>query len=212
MNSINDHTRDAGSGWQYCLAASRGDHKVYISSPFSRTVDLNIIGILFSQRLVGLQHEAVQCPIARYKGTMATMRDDAIRFNQKIRNAIVKLNWEPYALSDDEDPIDAPIYTGQSEMSQDHPAAWQYCLAPSYAENKVYVSAPFLKGESLNATEIAFAKELHESELPHDVVQCPNGTDELKISSMRQDAISFNRDRGNTIVTLDWTLQNRSGS
>ena len=43
INSINDHTRDANSGWQYCLAASGGDHKLYISSPFSRTVDLNII-------------------------------------------------------------------------------------------------------------------------------------------------------------------------
>ena len=175
INSINDHTRDANSGWQYCLAASGGDHKLYISSPFSRTVDLNIINILFSQRLLGLQHEAIQCPIARYKGTMATMRDDAVSFNQKIGNAIVALNWEPYALSEDEDPIDVAIYTGQSEMSQDHPTAWQYCLAPSYAENKVYVSAPFLKSTSLYATETAFAKQLHESELPHDVVQCPNG-------------------------------------
>jgi len=212
INSINDHTRDADSGWQYCLAASGGDRKLYISSPFSRTVDLDTIGILFSQRLLGLQHEAVQCPIARYKGTMATMRDDAIRFNQKIGNVIVTLNWEPYALSEDEDPIDATIYTGQSEMTQDHPTtAWQYCLAPSYAENKVYISAPFLKSASLYATETAFAKELQASELPHDVVQCPNGTDEPKILNMRQHAISFNQDRGNTIVTLDWTLQNRSG-
>jgi hypothetical protein len=209
--SINDYTRDANSGWQYCLAASGGDRKLYISSPFSRTVDLNVIQTLFSQRLLGLQHEAVQCPIARYKGTMATMRDYAISFNRKIGNAIVTLNWEPYAQSEDEDPIDATIYTGQSEMSQALPTAWQYCVAPSYAENKVYVSAPFLKSESLYATETAFAKALHESELPHDVIQCPNGTDEPTILSMRQHAISFNQDRGNTIVTLDWTLQIRSG-
>ena len=211
INSINDLTRDAISGWQYCLAASGGDRKLYISSPFSRTVDLNIIQILFSQRLLGLQHEPVQCPIARYKETLATMRDDAISFNRNIGKAIVTLNWEPYAQSEDEDPIDATIYTGQSEMTQDHPTAWQYCVAPSYAENKVYVSAPFLKSESLYATETAFAKALHESELPHDVIQCPNGTDEPTILSMRQHAISFNQDRGNTIVTLDWTLQNRSG-
>lgn len=211
INSINDHMRDANSDWQYCLAASGGDHKLYISSPFSRTVDLSIINTLFSQRLLGLQHEAVQCPIARYKGTMATMRDDAISFNQKIGNTIVALKWEPYALSEDEDPIEVAIYTGQSEVSQDHPTAWQYCLAPSYAENKVYVSAPFLKSTSLYATETAFAKALHESELPHDVVQCPNGTDEPTILSLRQHAISFNQDRGNTIVTLDWTLQNPSG-
>ena len=211
IKSINDLTRDANSGWQYCLAASGGDRKLYISSPFSRTVDLNIIQILFSQRLLGLQHEPVQCPIARYKETLATMRDDAISFNRNIGKAIVTLNWEPNAQSEDEDPIDATIYTGQSEMTQDHPTAWQYCLAPSYAENKVYVSAPFLKSESLYATETAFAKALHESELPHDVIQCPNGTDEPTILSMRQHAISFNQDRGNTIVTLDWTLQNRSG-
>ena len=209
--NANDRKSDANSGWQYCLAASGGDHKLYISSLFPRTVDLNILDSLFSQRLTGLLHAAVQCPIARYKGTMATMRDDAIRFNKKTGNVIVTLSWEPYALSEDEDPIDAAIYTGQTETSQNQPATWQYCLAPSYAENKVYVSAPFPKSASLDATKTAFAKQLHESEIPHDVVQCPNATDESRVLSMRQYAISFNRDRGNTIVTLDWALQSRSG-
>ena len=141
------------------------------------------------------------------------MRDDAIRFNQKIGNVIVTLNWEPYALSEDEDPIDATIYTGQSEMSQDHPtAAWQYCLAPSNADNKIYISAPFPKSASLHVNETAFAKKLLESKIQHGAVQCPNGVDEPSVLSMRQRAISFNQDRGNTIVTLGWTFQSQSGS
>ena len=142
---------------------------------------------------------------------MATMRDDAIGFNRKIGNTIVTLNWQPFSLSEDEDPIDAAIYTGDSGTSPDPSAAWQYCFAPSYAENKIYISAPFPKNTSLHASEIAFAKKLLESEIQHDAVQCPNGNDEPVISSMRQRAISFNQDRGNTIVTLDWTLQSQSG-
>src|SRR5215472_15550162 len=32
LNSVNDLSRNADNGWQYCLAASRADRKVYISA------------------------------------------------------------------------------------------------------------------------------------------------------------------------------------
>jgi hypothetical protein len=212
INSSSDPSSVVNTSWQYCLAASGAEHKVYISPPFPRTAELNIIQIEFAQRLRELQHEPVHCPISKYKGSMATMRDDAIGFNRAIGNTIVALNWEPFSVSEDEDPIDATIYTGASSTSLDRSAAWQYCLAPSLAENKVYISAPFPKSASLHASETAFAKKLLESKMQHDAVQCPNGNDEPVISSMRQRAISFNQDRGNTIVTLDWALQSPSGS
>ena len=211
IQSSSNPSSVVNTGWQYCLAASGAEHKVYISPPFPRTAELNIIQIEFAQRLRELQHEPVHCPISKYKGSMATMRDDAIGFNRAIGNTIVTLNWEPFSVSEDEDPIDATIYTGASSTSLDRSAAWQYCLAPSLAENKVYISAPFPKSASLHVSETAFAKKLLESKMQHDAVQCPNGNDEPVISSMRQRAISFNQDRGNTIVTLDWTLQSQSG-
>jgi hypothetical protein len=194
------------SGWQYCLAASGAEHKVYISPPFPRNAELNIIQVEFAQRLLELQHDPVQCPTSKYKGSMATMRDNAIGFNRAIGNAIVTLNWQPFSISEDEDPIDAAIYTGDSRTSPDPSAAWQYCFAPSYAENKIYISAPFPKNTSLHASEIAFAKKLLESEIQHDVVQCPNGNDEPSISSMQQRAISFNHELGKTIINLNWKL------
>jgi hypothetical protein len=211
IQSSNNPSSVANTGWQYCLATSGAEHKFYISPPFPRTADLNIIQVEFAQRLLELQHGPVQCPISKYKGSMATMRDDAISLNRKFGNTIVALNWEPFSVSEDEDPIDANIYTGESGKSLDRSATWQYCLAPAYAENKIYISAPFPKNTSLHASETAFAKRLTESQIQHDVVQCPNGNDEPVISSMRQRAIRFNQDRGNTIVTLDWTLQSQSG-
>jgi hypothetical protein len=141
------------------------------------------------------------------------MREDAINFNRKIGNSIITLNWQPFSLSDDEDPIDAAIYTGDASGTRPgRSAAWQYCLAPSNADNKIYLSAPFPKSSSLHVNETAFAKKLRESKIQHGAVQCPNGVDEPSVLSMRQRAISFNQDRGNTIVTLGWAVQSQSGS
>jgi hypothetical protein len=120
-------------------------------------------------------------------------------------NTIVTLSWEPsqFYPPEDEDPVDENIYTGNSGPSADG-SAWQYCLAPSYAENKVYISSPFPKSAPLSNTETAFAKMLFQSEIQHNAVQCPNGNDEPSISNMRQHAISFNHELGNTIITLNW--------
>ena len=105
------------------------------------------------------------------------MRQHAIRFNLKVGYAIVALNWDPSQFSKEtgEDPMSENIYTGNSgPIAQG--ATWQYCLAPSYAENKVYISSPFPKSASLKTSETSFAKMLVQSKIQHDGVQCPTGT------------------------------------
>src|SRR5262249_3453897 len=64
--SVNKLSRGQSSaaidGWQYCLAASHAEHKVYISLPFRKSVDPNT-ETAFAQKLRQVQHAAVQCPI-----------------------------------------------------------------------------------------------------------------------------------------------------
>jgi hypothetical protein len=81
-------------------------------------------------------------------------------------------------------------------------AEWQYCLAPSHAEHKIYMSPAFPVRGSLDEAGSAFELMLDQAGLQHDVVQCPRADDEQSILSMQQYAISFNRQSGNTIVHL----------
>jgi len=81
---------------------------------------------------------------------------------------------------------------------------WQYCLAPSHSENKIYVSTPFPAGVILNSAETAFDRMLSQARLRHDEVQCPRADDEPSISIMRQQAFDFNREAGNTIINFSW--------
>jgi len=81
-------------------------------------------------------------------------------------------------------------------------ADWQYCLAPSHAEHKVYMSAVFPVRGSLDDADSAFELMLDQAGLRHDVVQCPRADDEQSILAMQQYAISFNQHAGNTIVHL----------
>ena len=207
INSSRGGSSVAINGWQYCLAPSHAEHKVYISPPFPKSAELSNTETAFAQMLLqsGVQHDDVQCPIGNDEGSISTMREHAISFNRKVGNTIVTLSWEPSQFSqpEDEDPVDENIHTGNSGPSADG-SAWQYCLAPSYTEHKVYISSPFPKSAPLSNTETAFAKMLFQSEIQHDAVQCPNGNDEPSISSMREHAISFNHDLGNTIITLNW--------
>jgi hypothetical protein len=205
INSSSSESRVATDGWQYCLAPSHAEHKVYISPPFPKSADLRDTETAFGQMLLQskVQHDDVQCPIGSDEGSISSMQKYAISFNRKFGNTIVTLNWEPsqFYPPEDEDPVDDNTYTGNSGASAEA-SAWQYCLAPSYAENKVYISSPFPKSTSLYSTETAFAKML--SHTQHDAVQCPNGKDEPSVSSLREHAISFNHELGRTIITLNW--------
>jgi len=79
---------------------------------------------------------------------------------------------------------------------------WQYCLAPSHLENKIYISKRFPVHGALSDADSAFEQMLEQAKLRHDDVQCPRADDERSIVVMQQYAIGFNRKFGNTIVHL----------
>ena len=79
---------------------------------------------------------------------------------------------------------------------------WQYCLAPSQAEHKIYMSGAFPVRGALYDADSAFELMLDQAGLRHDVVQCPRADDERSIEMMQQYAISFSHGNGNTIVHL----------
>jgi len=90
-------------------------------------------------------------------------------------------------------------------------ADWQYCLAPSQTEHKIYLSPVFPVRGSLDDAGSAFELMLDRAGLPHDVVQCPRADDEQSILAMQQYAISFNRQSGNTIVHLPLESRDQFG-
>lgn len=83
-------------------------------------------------------------------------------------------------------------------------AEWRFCIAPSSQEQKIYVTAPFLAGTSMESMERAFHQLLYRSGLRHDSVQCPTGANEQAVRTMRQYAGEFNRQMGNEVVPVDW--------
>jgi hypothetical protein len=83
-------------------------------------------------------------------------------------------------------------------------ADWQYCLAPSHTEHKVYLSQPFPSGAAGGSPDSVLDRKLSQSGIMHDVVQCPRADDKRSIEVMRQEAISFNHIAGNEVVNLDW--------
>ena len=79
---------------------------------------------------------------------------------------------------------------------------WQYCLAPSQAEHKIYMSGRFPVRNSLDDADIAFELMLNQAGLRHDVIQCPRAENERAIAAMEQYAIGYNRKNGNTIIHM----------
>jgi hypothetical protein len=79
---------------------------------------------------------------------------------------------------------------------------WQYCLAPSRADHKVYMSATFPMRGALGSSDSAFQRMLDNAGLRYDDIQCPRADDERSIVMMMQYAISLNRGNGNTIIHL----------
>jgi hypothetical protein len=83
-------------------------------------------------------------------------------------------------------------------------AEWQYCLAPSDIEHKVYLSGVFaMNGISPN-TDDSFNQVLSKKGLRHDVVQCPRADSENAIMTMLRDAVAYNQRVGRQIVYLSW--------
>jgi hypothetical protein len=83
-------------------------------------------------------------------------------------------------------------------------ADWRYCLAPSHAEHKIYMSPPFAATMPLDDAESQFGRTLNRSGLRFDDVQCPRGDGETAALTMQQHAITINRELGNEVINLRW--------
>jgi len=81
---------------------------------------------------------------------------------------------------------------------------WRYCLAPSHARHKIYMSPPFPGSVSMGDAELQFGRLLSQSGLRFDDVQCPRGKDQTAAMTMQEHAITVNRELGNEIVHLRW--------
>ncbi|MBI1202798.1 MAG: hypothetical protein GC182_09835 [Rhodopseudomonas sp.] len=78
---------------------------------------------------------------------------------------------------------------------------WQYCLAPSHADNKVYISQPFAS-DDLGFGDGQFRKALNRGGVSVDDIQCPRAETADAIAAMRRYAITFNRDSGNAVIFI----------
>ncbi len=81
-------------------------------------------------------------------------------------------------------------------------ADWQYCLALSRDNHRVYMSPPFPNRGRPGDADAAFASMLDQNGYPHDDVQCPRADDENSIATMRQYAIKYNQESGNAIIAM----------
>ena len=81
---------------------------------------------------------------------------------------------------------------------------WRYCLAPSYAERKVYLSSPIPSSAISESAEAAFDRTLRKGGIAHDEVQCPRAPNRPTLLFRQRYAVRWNQDNGNTVVTLAW--------
>ena len=79
---------------------------------------------------------------------------------------------------------------------------WQYCLAPSQVDHKVYLSGAFPVRNALSDADNIFEQMLEQARLHHDVVQCPRADDERSIMAMERYAITYNQEIGYTIIHI----------
>jgi hypothetical protein len=81
---------------------------------------------------------------------------------------------------------------------------WRYCLAPSHADHKLYVSMPFVATMPIDAAESQFGRVLFKMGLHYDDVLCPQSDSESGAASMQRHAISINHELGMQIVNMPW--------
>jgi hypothetical protein len=81
---------------------------------------------------------------------------------------------------------------------------WLYCLAPSGADHKIYMTAPFQESSATGDAESQFRRSLSWSGLVYDVVQCPRSDNETAALAAQQQAMDYNRKLGNQIVSMHW--------
>ena len=85
-----------------------------------------------------------------------------------------------------------------------HAGDWRYCLAPSHAERKIYVSPPFPDTVSMDEAESQFGRLLSRRGAHFDDEQCPRSNSEAGIVTMQRHAVAVNHDFGNKIIAIRW--------
>ncbi|MFZ0847411.1 MAG: hypothetical protein WAM62_16620 [Pseudolabrys sp.] len=83
-------------------------------------------------------------------------------------------------------------------------AEWQYCLAPSNEEHKIYFSGAFATNAGVGSADSSFEQALIQARLSHDEVQCPRADTENSILAMMQDAVAYNQKIGRKVVYVRW--------
>lgn len=83
-------------------------------------------------------------------------------------------------------------------------ADWEYCLAPSNNEQKVYVSEVFETVETSWDSDALFDRALARAGLRHHAVQCPRADAKSAIIIMRYDAVAFNDRIGREVIYVRW--------
>jgi hypothetical protein len=81
---------------------------------------------------------------------------------------------------------------------------WRYCLAPSHAEHKIYVSMPFPARIAMDAAESQFGRALTRSGLRYDDVQCPQSDSESGALAMQRHAVGINHELGIQVINIHW--------
>ena len=82
-------------------------------------------------------------------------------------------------------------------------AEWGYCVAPSDAQNRIYISPPFPVSVA-GADEPGFGDALTGKRLQHDAVECARAENEAAAIIMRQHAIAVNREWGREVIDMPW--------
>jgi hypothetical protein len=81
---------------------------------------------------------------------------------------------------------------------------WQYCLAPSLAEHKIYLSAPVPVNGIVASADAAFHEMLNKAGISHDEVQCPKAPNKRTLLFRQRFAIRLNEEIGNATINLNW--------
>jgi len=81
---------------------------------------------------------------------------------------------------------------------------WRYCLAPSHADHKLYMSMPFAATMSVDAAETLFGRMLFKMGVHYDDVQCPQSDSESSAAVMQRHAVSMNHELGMQVINMPW--------
>ena len=86
----------------------------------------------------------------------------------------------------------------------EHWQEWRYCLAPSQAEHKIYLSTAIPTSKIVGGSDAAFDRMLNTAGIFHDEVQCPRAPNKPTLLSRQRYAIRLNEEIGNAVSTLNW--------